>query len=237
MIHYDTLLQNATYVLQNATAALLQNATEVYYKTLQGFYYKMRQFYDKMRQLLQTILLQNATVITKCDVYFKLRQYTPWNPSYSFLGEKKLFFVNLVFDNSCLILVFLDWCFLSKGEKREYVASLGAIPFPAMNWFREDNFNSFCNRMTKSVLHLSIIAGTSTDINTSITKGFLKSIKIRLKIIFVLFLHGSDFARWKIGKNFHVHINVFHPPKFNFIHQDVYKNQLSKDTSIFIKPV
>ena len=91
--------------------------------------------------------------------------------------------------------------------------------------------------MTKSVLHLSIIAGTSTDINTSITKGFLKSIKIRLKIIFVLFLHGSDFARWKIGKNFHVYINVFHPPKFNFIHQDVYKNQLSKDTSIFIKPV
>ena len=67
MIHYDTLLQNATYVLQNATAALLQNATEVYYKTLQGFYYKMRQFYDKMRQLLQTILLQNATFISNCD--------------------------------------------------------------------------------------------------------------------------------------------------------------------------
>ena len=146
-------------------------------------------------------------------------------------------FDNLVFDNICLFLVFLDWCFLSKGKKREYVASLGAIPFPAMNWFREDNFNSFCNRMTKSMLHLSIIAGTSTDINTSVTKGFLKIIKIRLKIIFVLFLRGSDFARWKIGKNFHVYINVFYPPRCNFIHQDVYTKQISKDTSIFIKPV
>ena len=37
----------------------------------------MRQFYYKMRQLLQiaTILLQNATVITQRDVYYKLRQY------------------------------------------------------------------------------------------------------------------------------------------------------------------
>ena len=63
LIRYDSLLQNAT-------AILLQNATEVYYKMRQVFYYKMR-------QLLQTatILLQTATVITKCDVYYKLRQY------------------------------------------------------------------------------------------------------------------------------------------------------------------
>ena len=40
------------------------------------FCYKMRQFFYKIRQLLQisTILLQNATAITKCDVYYKLRQ-------------------------------------------------------------------------------------------------------------------------------------------------------------------
>ena len=57
---------------------LLQNATKVYYKMRQVFYYKMRQFYYRMRQLLQigTILLQNATVTTKCDVYYKLRQYS-----------------------------------------------------------------------------------------------------------------------------------------------------------------
>ena len=56
-------------LLQNTTAILLQNATKVYYK--------MRQFYYKMRQLLQipTILFHNATVIIKCDVYYKLRQY------------------------------------------------------------------------------------------------------------------------------------------------------------------
>ena len=72
LILYDSLLQNATDVitkcesyfitkldrdlLQNASVFLLQNATV----------------------LLQnaTILLQNTTVITKCDVYYKLRQYT-----------------------------------------------------------------------------------------------------------------------------------------------------------------
>ena len=37
----------------------------------------MRQFYHKMQQLFQTatILLQNKTVITKCDAYYKLAQY------------------------------------------------------------------------------------------------------------------------------------------------------------------
>ena len=62
-------------LLQNATANLLQNATEVYYKIRQGFYYKLQQFYYKMWQLLQieTSLLQNATVVTKCDVHYKLR--------------------------------------------------------------------------------------------------------------------------------------------------------------------
>ena len=77
-------------LLQKATAVLLRKATEVYYKMLQGFYYKMRQFYDKMRQLLQTILLQNATVITKCDVYYKLRQY-------SFLGETLIIWCLIIF--------------------------------------------------------------------------------------------------------------------------------------------
>ena len=37
----------------------------------------MRQFYYKMEPLLQnaTILLQNVTIITKRNVYYKLRQY------------------------------------------------------------------------------------------------------------------------------------------------------------------
>ena len=58
-------------LLQNATVILLQNATEVYYNMRQVFYYKMRQLLQNAK-----ILLQKATVITKCDVYYKLRQYT-----------------------------------------------------------------------------------------------------------------------------------------------------------------
>ena len=48
---------------------LLQNASI--------FYYKTRKFFYKMQQLLQiaTTVLQIATVITKWDVYYKLRQY------------------------------------------------------------------------------------------------------------------------------------------------------------------
>ena len=62
MIHYDTLLQNATDIL-------LQNATKVYYKMRQVFYYKMRRFYYKMRQLLQTAtvhgLIRKIKLISK----------------------------------------------------------------------------------------------------------------------------------------------------------------------------
>ena len=49
-----------------------------YYKVRQLFYYKVLQFYYKVRQVLQsvTILLQSATGITKCDDYYKVRQYT-----------------------------------------------------------------------------------------------------------------------------------------------------------------
>ena len=41
LIHYDTLLQNATDFVKNATAILLQNVTEVYYKMRQVFNYKI----------------------------------------------------------------------------------------------------------------------------------------------------------------------------------------------------
>ena len=44
--------------------SLLQSAMDCYYKMRQLFYYKVRQG-----------LLQIATGITKCDDYYKLRQY------------------------------------------------------------------------------------------------------------------------------------------------------------------
>ena len=53
-------------LLQNAIATLLQNATEVYNK-MRHFHYKMRQFAENA-----VILLQNATLITKCNFYYKL---------------------------------------------------------------------------------------------------------------------------------------------------------------------
>ena len=46
--------------------SLLQSAMDSYYKLRQLFYYKVRHG-----------LLQTATGITKCDDYYKLRQYTP----------------------------------------------------------------------------------------------------------------------------------------------------------------
>ena len=63
------LLQNATGILlKNASGFLLQNATVL----LQ----------------IATVLLQTATVITKCDVYYKLQQYTV---------DWKVFFQKLLF--------------------------------------------------------------------------------------------------------------------------------------------
>ena len=66
-------------LLENATAILLQNATKAYYKIRhQVVYYNMLQFCYKLRQLLQNalILLQNVTVISNYDVYYKMLWYT-----------------------------------------------------------------------------------------------------------------------------------------------------------------
>ena len=64
LIHYDSLLQNAidiitkcdSYFITKCDRSLLQNASGV---LLQN----------------ETVLLQKVTIITKCDVYYKLRQY------------------------------------------------------------------------------------------------------------------------------------------------------------------
>ena len=66
MIHYDSLLQNATNINTkcNITAILLQNLSGLL-QNASGFLFQN-----------VTVLLQNKTVITKYDVYYKLRQYT-----------------------------------------------------------------------------------------------------------------------------------------------------------------
>ena len=57
-------------------------------------YHKMQQFYYKFRQLLQNvlILLQNATVIRTCDVYYKMFLYI--NPSIKIMSIEE--FKNLI---------------------------------------------------------------------------------------------------------------------------------------------
>ena len=76
------------------TSNLLQNPTKVYYKMHQIVYHKMQQFYYKFRQLLQNvlILLQNATVIRTCDVYYKMFLYI--NPSIKIMSIEE--FKNLI---------------------------------------------------------------------------------------------------------------------------------------------
>ena len=58
LVHYITLLQNPTDVITKCDKSLLQNVSAF---------------------LLQkaTVLLQNVTVITKCDVHNKICQHTP----------------------------------------------------------------------------------------------------------------------------------------------------------------
>ena len=77
LTHHDSLLQNPVDIITKCDSYFIN-------KMRQLFYYKMPQVYYKMRQLLQIakILLQNATVTTKCDAYYKLRQYTVSSSSF-----------------------------------------------------------------------------------------------------------------------------------------------------------
>ena len=58
MIHYDTFLQNATGIITKCESYPIKKCDRDFLQNASGF------------------LLQNVTVITKCDVYYKLRQYS-----------------------------------------------------------------------------------------------------------------------------------------------------------------
>ena len=64
IIDYDNLLQNATGIITKFNSYFIIKCDKSLLQNVSGF------------------LLQNATVITKCDVYYILRQYT--HQSYSF---------------------------------------------------------------------------------------------------------------------------------------------------------
>ena len=102
LIHYYSLLQNVTDLLQNAIASLLQNASV--------FYYKIWHCHYKMRQLLKDakILLQIATVITKCDVCYKLRQYSDFCKHIKNIGT--------IWRKVCAVWVMTLWNYNSESN-------------------------------------------------------------------------------------------------------------------------
>ena len=94
-------------VLQNTTAILLQKAKKIYYKMHQVLYCKTKRFHYKMRPLLQNAiaLLSNATITTKCDIYYQMRRYRVkliWRYgskisqtlSLTFINLSKIFFIS-----------------------------------------------------------------------------------------------------------------------------------------------
>ena len=57
LIHYDTLLQNVTDIITKSDSYFITKCDKSLLQNASG------------------LLLQSATVITKCDVFYKLRQY------------------------------------------------------------------------------------------------------------------------------------------------------------------
>ena len=67
----SSLLQSATaFFTTNCDGLLLQSATAFFITKCYKCYYKVQQVLQSL-----TILLQSATGITKCDDYYKVRQY------------------------------------------------------------------------------------------------------------------------------------------------------------------
>ena len=109
LVHHETLLQNATDIIIKCDSYFITNY-EFYHKMRQSFLLQNATFFYKIRKLLQnaSILFQNAAVITKCDVYYKMCQYTLFftlNKSLMFfscfcLRVKGVFCLLKAFDNT-----------------------------------------------------------------------------------------------------------------------------------------
>ena len=99
LIHYDSLLQNATAVTTKCDSYLFTKCNKVYWKMRQVFSYKMRQFYYKMQQLLQvaTNLLQIATV-KRCKNKFYILSYFNFYPGFR-STYSRMFFKKDIFKN------------------------------------------------------------------------------------------------------------------------------------------
>ena len=85
-------------LLQNATAILLQTATKFITKCVMFFITKCDNFIS-LRQFLEnaSILLQNPTVVTNCDIYYEMRRcilYRAFLPSRNFCLENDVLHLN-----------------------------------------------------------------------------------------------------------------------------------------------
>ena len=76
-ITLKNFLQSAMELLQVWQPSLLQSVMDSYYKLRQLFYYKVRYGLLKIATGITKYdgFITNATGITKCDDYYKLRQY------------------------------------------------------------------------------------------------------------------------------------------------------------------
>ena len=63
LIHYDSLLQNATDIITKCDRSLSQNETGFLLATKCDSFYKLRRYYYKMRQLLEIAIVQYASLI------------------------------------------------------------------------------------------------------------------------------------------------------------------------------
>ena len=66
LVHYDTLLQNATDIVTKYDGQFITKMQQKFKNMRQVFYYKMRQFYYKMRQLLRNATFMYEIPITFC---------------------------------------------------------------------------------------------------------------------------------------------------------------------------
>ena len=77
LIIYENLLQNATDIITKCNSYFITKCDRSLLQNASGFFITECNSFIKKYELLQnvTILLQNGTVITKSDFYYKLRQY------------------------------------------------------------------------------------------------------------------------------------------------------------------
>ena len=90
-INGNTLLQNVTHVITKSDSGFI--AAKAYYNICQLFYCKTLQLLRNA-----TKLLQNATVISKCDDHYKIGQHTPSSFLPSHLSSLFVYGSYLLFD-------------------------------------------------------------------------------------------------------------------------------------------